>query len=570
MPAGRAAAAARGRDRRVQPPDSDVAASAGRSARHVPRGVGRAPGRTRGGRVDRRHVPQGSTFMTIGPSMANIVQFYGHRKAYGLSVSPNPLNRNPSYEPLINPDRAIRDSELQYVVWDTFSAAPIRGLLEAAAGLRRALRRPRCPRRGAAGHDGAGRRARTGRRSSSSRCGREASRTPAPRSLALAGAARRGRREPTDHADRALRRADAGEPLVRQLLRHLSRRRRDPQRHLHAGRPARARAVRAAVPARRSPGPRSPPRRVASTAIQYARGAHGRLRPGGLAASVRRPERSVMGYYDGRDLPFYWNVADEYVLFDRFFAASPGGSVANHLFWVAGTPGDPDGGFGDRTDDLRPARAARDLVEVLRRGLRPGRLEPTAARRRCGCRSSTRLAYVDDPKRFAHIVDLDQYYEDLRDGRCPRSRTSRPAGAQRASARADRGRGRRWSTALINALAAQQRLGQLRVHVDLRRVGRLVRPRAAAAPGRGLPGAGAAGQPLRAPRRTSTARRSTHTSILRFIEDNWRARAARARATREPNSLGGAFDFAREPRAPSSSPAARARLARTRAAAVAG
>ena len=61
--------------------------------------------------------------MTIGPSMANIVQYYGHRKAYGLSVSPNPLHRNPSYEPVNNPDRAIRDNELQYVVWDSFSAA---------------------------------------------------------------------------------------------------------------------------------------------------------------------------------------------------------------------------------------------------------------------------------------------------------------------------------------------------------------------------------------------------------------------------------------------------------------
>ena len=48
--------------------------------------------------------------MTIGPSMANLVQFYGHRRAYGLSVSPNPLNRNPSYEPLPNPDQALRDS----------------------------------------------------------------------------------------------------------------------------------------------------------------------------------------------------------------------------------------------------------------------------------------------------------------------------------------------------------------------------------------------------------------------------------------------------------------------------
>ena len=29
-----------------------------------------------------------------------------------------------------------------------------------------------------------------------------------------------------------------------------------------------------------------------------------------------------MGYYDGRDLPFYWNVADQYVLFDRFFSST--------------------------------------------------------------------------------------------------------------------------------------------------------------------------------------------------------------------------------------------------------
>jgi hypothetical protein len=55
--------------------------------------------------------------------MANIIQFYGHRKAYGLSVSPNPLHRNPSYEPVINPDSQIRNGEVQYLVYDAFSAA---------------------------------------------------------------------------------------------------------------------------------------------------------------------------------------------------------------------------------------------------------------------------------------------------------------------------------------------------------------------------------------------------------------------------------------------------------------
>jgi hypothetical protein len=60
--------------------------------------------------------------MTIGPSMANILQFYGHRRAYGLSVSPNPLRRNPSYPPILNPDLQLRNGDIQYIVWDSYSA----------------------------------------------------------------------------------------------------------------------------------------------------------------------------------------------------------------------------------------------------------------------------------------------------------------------------------------------------------------------------------------------------------------------------------------------------------------
>jgi hypothetical protein len=55
--------------------------------------------------------------------MANIVQWYGDRTARGLSVSPNPPNRNPVYDPIVNPDLAIRRNEVQYLVWDSFSAA---------------------------------------------------------------------------------------------------------------------------------------------------------------------------------------------------------------------------------------------------------------------------------------------------------------------------------------------------------------------------------------------------------------------------------------------------------------
>jgi Dolichyl-phosphate-mannose-protein mannosyltransferase len=86
-------------------------------------GSGGVPGGREAGTWIAAHVPEGAEMLTVGPSMANIVQFYGHRKAYGLSVSPNPLRRNPAYEPVDNPDLRIRNNELQYVVWDSFSAA---------------------------------------------------------------------------------------------------------------------------------------------------------------------------------------------------------------------------------------------------------------------------------------------------------------------------------------------------------------------------------------------------------------------------------------------------------------
>jgi hypothetical protein len=86
-------------------------------------GSGGVPGGREAGEWVNANTPAGSHLMTIGPSMANILQFYGHRPASGLSVSPNPLQRNPSYEPLKNPDLLIRNNELQYVVWDSYSAS---------------------------------------------------------------------------------------------------------------------------------------------------------------------------------------------------------------------------------------------------------------------------------------------------------------------------------------------------------------------------------------------------------------------------------------------------------------
>jgi hypothetical protein len=61
--------------------------------------------------------------MTIGPTLSNILQFYGHRRSQGLSVSPNPQRRNPAYDPIPNPDAAIRALKVQYLAWDVWSAS---------------------------------------------------------------------------------------------------------------------------------------------------------------------------------------------------------------------------------------------------------------------------------------------------------------------------------------------------------------------------------------------------------------------------------------------------------------
>ncbi|MEU0877983.1 glycosyltransferase family 39 protein [Lentzea sp. NPDC005914] len=86
-------------------------------------GSGGVPTGREAGQWIKANLPQGGTVMTLGPTMANLVRFYGNRRAYALSVSTNPLQRNPSYEPIDNPDRQLREGALSYVVWDAYSAS---------------------------------------------------------------------------------------------------------------------------------------------------------------------------------------------------------------------------------------------------------------------------------------------------------------------------------------------------------------------------------------------------------------------------------------------------------------
>lgn len=68
------------------------------------------------------NTPDNSRFVTIGPSLGNILRFYGRRDSVALSVSPDPAKRNPAYIPIANPDLAMRQMSVHYIVWDAYSA----------------------------------------------------------------------------------------------------------------------------------------------------------------------------------------------------------------------------------------------------------------------------------------------------------------------------------------------------------------------------------------------------------------------------------------------------------------
>jgi phospholipase C len=60
-----------------------------------------------------------------------------------------------------------------------------------------------------------------------------------------------------------------------------------------------------------------------------------KLSPGQMMLAQSTPSAAVLGYYRRDDLPDYFRLADEYVLFDNFFQAMSGGSTGNALYLIA-------------------------------------------------------------------------------------------------------------------------------------------------------------------------------------------------------------------------------------------
>jgi len=275
-----------------------------------------------------------------------------------------------------------------------------------------------------------------------------------------------------------------------------------------------------------------------------------------------------MGHYDDRDIPFYWNIADRYVLFDRFFTSAAGGSVWNHLYWVTATPGNwrddviPPGGFGRLPTIFDRLEAKRIPWKFYVQNYDP---TVTFRQRGSGDRGSQVVwvplldydRFVDNPRLFSKIVDLDEFYADLARNRLPAVSYIAPSGASEHPPGSIQA-GERFVRTLITALMRSHAWNStvfVWTYDDWGGWYDHVRP----------PRVDAMGYGFRAPALlvSAYARRGyvdsttlDFTSLLKFVEENWGLRAL-ANRDRRANSIASAFDFAAPPRAAEFVPPAR-------------
>jgi phospholipase C len=141
------------------------------------------------------------------------------------------------------------------------------------------------------------------------------------------------------------------------------------------------------------------------------------------------PGALALGYYDGSDIPLYWDLANNYVLADRFFSSAMGGSLANHQYWV----GAKDSGMGESIpangiqmttifDRLEGAGYSwKFYVKNYDSTLDFRHIDPSNPKdsQVAWVPLLTIPSIVDNPAKKARIQDLGNLYHDLADTTVP-------------------------------------------------------------------------------------------------------------------------------------------------------
>ena len=277
----------------------------------------------------------------------------------------------------------------------------------------------------------------------------------------------------------------------------------------------------------------------------------------------------TMGYYNGSNLPFYWNVADRYVLFDHFFSSMLGGSFLNHVYWVAAGNGNatqtvPSGGLKVTTifDRLQQAGISwkfyvQDYNPAINFRTLPHLKDSNRDSQPIWCPLLDIPRFLDNPTLRSHIVDMSQYYTELRDGTLPQVAYLTAAGTSEHPP-GSLTTGQHFVHGLVNSLMSSREWDSsafMLAYDDWGGWYDHVLP-----PHRDRYGDG-----FRVPAMLISPYARRHlidhttldfTSMLKFIEQNWKLRPL-TKLDAEAGSLAGAFNFRQQPRPPAIIPLTR-------------
>jgi phospholipase C len=305
-----------------------------------------------------------------------------------------------------------------------------------------------------------------------------------------------------------------------------------------------------------------PPQAISTSTLIAARQYDGGRMDGFVAAYRQRhvDGRSVMGHYDQTALPFYWTVAHQYVLFDRFFSAALCCTRTNLSYWVAAAPPPATAGQAPASGPAQQQLTIFDRLQAAGISWKfyvqgyPARIPNRAAGAASQAARVPLLGYrrfADNPALSRHIVGLDQYYLDAAAGSLPAVAfiVGSPADNERSALTIGAGQGlvrslvtqlmesRDWDSSAL--LWSYDGSGGLYDHVTPP-----------------LSGSGPLGFRVPALLVSAYARRGqvnhtvlTYASALRFIEQNWHL-APLTPDDADAASLDSAFDFSSAPRPP--------------------
>jgi phospholipase C len=267
--------------------------------------------------------------------------------------------------------------------------------------------------------------------------------------------------------------------------------------------------------------------------------------------------RTPMGYWDGSDLPLYWNLASSYVLADHFFSSAWGASQKNHLYAVAAQAGGPEGGIPTTGFDFATIfdrlQAAGVSWKMYIQNYNPTDTFRTSVSHGPQVIWSALLAFprfIDSPELASHIVDLSEYYRDLQNGTLPAVSYIIPSGLSEHPP-GNVAVGQEWGASLATAFMRSSAWSDGLFVISYDDWGGYydhVAPPQVDADGYGLRVPAIFISPYA---RGGTVDHTTYdyTSILRFIEDNWRVPPLTARDA-SANSIANALDMTQAPRAP--------------------